>query len=92
MLKIELEMVDAINNGRNWRKGNTSVRHTLDGYHVYLHDNRIARIVGREVVVNIQTLKNWPTATTKSRLRALGVDVITAKGVTLLNGVDITTL
>lgn len=93
MLVIEREMLDAINIGYNWSKGNTSVRHSSDGCHVYLHDNHIASVDAKGVVtVNVQTLKKWPTATTKSRLRAMRVNVSTAKGVTMLNGVDINTL
>lgn len=92
MRVIERSMLDAINLGRNWSNGNTSVRHTSNGCDVFLHHNRIATVVGEEVTVDIQTLKNWPTSTTKSRLRALGVNVSTAKGVTMLDGVDITTL
>lgn len=92
MLIIERKMLNAISQGNNWSQGNTSVRHTSSGCDVFLHHNHIATVEAGEVVVNLQALKKWPTNTTKSRLRALGVDVRTVKGVTLLNGVDITTL
>ena len=92
MRVIEREMVNAINSGINWRKGDTSVILTNNGCHVYLHGNHIASVEAGEVVVNIQTLKRWPTVTTKNRLRALRVNVSTVKGVTMINGVDIRTL
>lgn len=92
MRVIEREMVNAVNSDRNWTSGNTKVRHNSEGCHIYLHNNHIATVDAGEVLVNIRTLKKWPTVTTKSRLRALGVDVSTVKGATMLNGVDITTL
>lgn len=36
-------------------------------------------------MVNKSTLEQWPSNTTKSRLRALGCNVYTKKGVTYLN-------
>lgn len=92
MLIIERNVLNAIKLGNNWSEGNTSVRHTSYGCDIYLHGNHIASVENGEVIVNIQTLKRWPTNVTKSRLRALGVNVSTAKGVTMINGVDITTL
>lgn len=92
MLKIERDMLNAIDRGNDWSQGNTSVRHSSSGCEVFLHHNRIATIINEKVTVDVQTLKKWPTLTTKSRLRALGVNVSTAKGVTMINGVDITTL
>jgi len=61
---------------------------------IYLHGNHIAKYLHGygdvEVVeVNVETLAMWPTPTTKSRLRALGVDVTTKKGVTYLKGVEV---
>lgn len=70
MRKIEIEMNIAIANGKNWNKDNTVV--LADGT-VYLHSNRIAYVNNfGSLVVDEQTLKNWPTNTTRSRLRALG--------------------
>ena len=64
---------------------------------VFLHGHHIATVWGicngvetpRDqwtVEVNTNTLRAWPTRTTMSRLRALGVDVCARKGEVLLNG------
>ena len=43
---------------------------------VYLHSNPIAYVAhGGRVRVDIGTYKDWRTSTTRSRLRALGVDI-----------------
>ena len=42
------------------------------------------------VHVNRVTLREWPTRTTMSRLRALGVDVYTRKGNVILDNEIIT--
>ena len=84
MRKVEQQMNDAIAQGINWASGNTTV--TFDESTgisaVYLHGNHIADITEGRVFVDIDTLKDYPTNTTKSRLRALGADVYTHKGVT----------
>ena len=75
MRKIEQQMWSAINNQANWRSGNTSVQRIDDvNMAVYLHGNHIADVNSRNgfVMVNTATLIQWPTRTTKSRLRALG--------------------
>ncbi len=95
MRLIETEMLEAIKHGRDWSKDNTRV--TVEaGWRVcwadvYLHGHHIAEVhshMGQDdvVKVNVHTLRNWPTRTTMSRLRALGVDVCTRKGEVLLNG------
>ena len=43
---------------------------------VYLHGNLIA-CIGATTAVQMETLRRWPTMTTISRLRALGVDITT---------------
>ena len=96
MRKIEKEMLAAINGGRDWSKDNTTVtidRGAFRSYHadVYLHGNHIAYVWCRmgmpnRVVANVETLAAYPTRTTMSRLRALGVDVCTRKGVVYCNG------
>ena len=102
MRKIESEMVFNVMMGRNWSQANTRVQRfaysraslTSGGCDVYLHGHHIATVWnacdGRErwdVVVNKDTLRAWPTRTTMSRLRALGVDVCTRKGEVMLDGV-----
>lgn len=88
MRKIELEMNQAIEAGESWSKDNTAVYcNDLTGLiKVYLHGHHIAsrRVMetgSRVWSINYDTLREWPTRTTMSRLRALGFDVYTRKGV-----------
>ena len=85
MRLIEKEMLNAINNGYNWSKDNTQVVHINGIAQVYLHGNNIASIYG-DVEPNKATLRKWPTPTTKSRLRALGINVYTKNYVTYIDG------
>jgi hypothetical protein len=96
MRKIEQQMIKAIMNGKNWANGNTMVAVVKDGMredaYVYLHGNHIATVLDclpLELEVNVNTLAEYPTNTTKSRLRALGADVCTRKGITYLDGVAV---
>lgn len=98
MRKIEKEMLAAIAHGKDWGKANTEVV-TVKGFNmhlsgVYLHNNHIANVTvgakrGYKVTPNVDTLRDYPTRTTMSRLRALGVDVCTRRGEVLLDGVAI---
>ena len=88
MRKIEKEMLQAINWGNNWAKDNTQVVHINGIAQVYLHGHHIASVYG-DVEVNKDTLRKWPTVTTKSRLRALGVNVTTKNWVTYLDGEEV---
>lgn len=58
---------------------------------VFLHGNHIADYwhESGSLEVNSRTLAQWSTPTTKSRLRALGANVATRKGVTYLDNVAI---
>ena len=96
MRKIEQQMVDAIEAGVSWSKDNTAVDHNdLTGLiKVYLHGHHIAtRSVlstgSRLWSINYDTLREWPTRTTMSRLRALGFDVYTRKGVAYHAGQEV---
>lgn len=104
MRKIEKQMLDALAACESKRIGNTYVEchrveegEILEGFEcaiVYLHNNPIATVynpssLDEHVVVNEWTLRAWPTPTTMSRLRALGVDVCTRKGEIYLNGVPL---
>lgn len=80
MRQIEKEMLSAIEEGRNWTKDNTYVNPVIGGIEVWLFNNHIATIDGDEVKVNKATLASYPTSTTRSRLRALGVDVYQKTG------------
>ena len=91
MRKIEQQMWEAINSLNNWDGSNTTVFHTNRGAVVYLHGHHIASVNATtgKVTVNKTTLAAYPTNTTKSRLRALGVDVYTKNGITYLDGEEI---
>ena len=90
MRLIEQQMNQAIATQVSWSKDNTKVIYTegnrislisLHGHNIAYYDH----ILG-ELVPNLGTLAEWPTRTTKSRLRALGVDVYTRKHITYVNG------
>ena len=87
MRVIEKKMVEAVNFGIPFQGSNTTVTIDFNTAHVFLHGNHIASVVnGGTPIVNLDTLREYPTPTTKSRLRALGVDVYTKKGITYLYG------
>lgn len=95
MRMIEREMNDAIDAMKPWAKDNTQVTVARGDWstwaHVYLHGHLIATVErmksgARVFSINHRTLKQWPTRTTMSRLRALGFDVCTRKGVVHLDG------
>ena len=89
MRKIEKVMIQAISDRKTWHGSNTSVS-SIDDVNcaVFLHGNHIADVNSRTgfVMVNAYTLAKWPTPTTKSRLRALGANVTTKRGITYLDG------
>jgi hypothetical protein len=97
MRKIEKQMIEAVLSGDNWKSGNTEVVHYIDdGFFyadIYLHGNHIAtakcstwdRLT--DVRPNERTFSRWPTATTRSRLRALGVNASITKGFAYIDGV-----
>jgi len=100
MRKIEREMIAAVRDIRNWHCDNTEVKamsnEGLSVARVYLHGNHIANVTQvRHDTLNLQviesTLKQWPTNTIISRLRALGADVQVRKGCVIINGVHIAT-
>jgi hypothetical protein len=98
MRKIEQQMLTAIHNKtEKWISDNTAVFYISANEsgnpfgsrsEIYLHGNLIAEYWHDEkapLAVNRNTLARWSTNTTKSRLRALGANVTTRKGVTYLN-------
>lgn len=100
MRKIEKLMLDAINNRRDWHLDNTAVyivpaSETGNPYgdraEIKLFNNHIATFWYKsgELDVVTATLCFWPTPTTKSRLRALGANVTTNRGVTYIDDVAI---
>lgn len=77
MRKIEQQMIDAIRQRKNWKKGNTEVRVVGNAeVHVWLHGNLIAALTftfpfsGYPECIWI-SCAGWPTRTTCSRLRTL---------------------
>lgn len=87
MRKIESDMLDAIKAGKAVTLANTSVYPVVGGMEVSLHCNPIAKVDEYGTVkVNLYTLRNWLTNTTKSRLRALGVNITTKAGVVMIDG------
>jgi hypothetical protein len=93
MRKIEQQMKLAVETATNWAGSNTTVSYNADNStsYIFLHGNHIAsyRHTSDDLEVNTDTLREWATPTTKSRLRALGADVCTRKGITYLDGVAV---
>ena len=93
MRLIESQMNQAINAKSNWSKDNTEVIYfaNSDVSMVFLHGHKIAVFdhYNDEIIADINTLSSWPTRTTKSRLRSLGIDVYTRKNITYVNGKEV---
>jgi hypothetical protein len=90
-------MLRAIDERTNWMKDNTEVRMIILDENpisqVFLHGNHIADFVHNRtqwgvgwIEPNRDTLADWPTPTTKSRLRALGVNLTQKAGVISIDG------
>ena len=99
MRKIEEQMIAAIREKRNWTHGkNAKGYHAMQVIYdraqgeffidVYLHANHIASVDPStgEVTPNLHTFRAYPTATTRSRLRALGVDASIKNFAPQING------
>lgn len=98
MRQIEKQMLNAISARGSWISSNTRVTtSTVDHVtksEVFLHENHIATFThGAEgtgwLDVNLDTLADWPTPTTKSRLNALGASVHTHKHVIHIDGAPV---
>lgn len=88
MRKIERQVIEAVQAGREFSGGNTRVQVEGDRVSVFLHGSEIFRKFGEgSAAVEVFTLAGWSTPTTKSRLRALGVPLCTKNGTTLCAGV-----
>ena len=87
MRKIEKEMLNAVQGNTSWCKGNTQVISYWPTSVVFLHGNLIACWWhdDKRLDVNAMMLKECPTVTTKSRLRALGANLKQAKGILYLD-------
>jgi hypothetical protein len=90
MRRIESAMLEAIRDKRNWRSGNSKVLRYTTFSSVFLFNKHIANVQdGVGVIVNVNTLRAWPTPTTMSRLRALGANVYQRNHVVYLDDVAI---
>lgn len=89
MRKIEAEMVQALRARRDWHKDNTRVEEWRGVWRVLLHGHCIYKC-GPNGERPLFTLAGWNTATTRSRLRALGVAVSTKGGRAMLRDQIIT--
>lgn len=97
MRKIEKQLIEAIKAKTNFNKDNSQVVYCelLNSSDIFLHGKRIATywhgsaFSNHPLAVDRDTLKRWPTNTTKSRLRALGVSITQKKGVLYIDGVAI---
>ena len=83
MRKIEQRMCEAVAASRTMRESNTEVEIFGGETTVYLHGNAIYRVLGG---VKYFTLAGWDTSTTRSRLRALGVELTSKSGLRYHNG------
>ena len=86
MRKIEKTMCLAVSANRSFSCGNTLVTNNDGETRVYLHGNMIYK---RNEDGEFFTLAGWNTVTTRSRLRALGVDVSQKNFMPYYNGVMI---
>ena len=93
MRAIEKAMLDAINAKKNMQRDNTLVIYypNTDTSGVFLYGHHIGTFIHISGTFrpDIETLKQWPTPTTKSRLRSLGINVYTKAGKTYLNEKEI---
>lgn len=91
MRKIEQNMLKAIELGVNWKQDNTSVyllptSETGNPHgsrsEVYLHSHHLGDFWHNSGTfeVNERTVRDWPTRTTMSRLRALGINASIKQG------------
>lgn len=88
MRKIEQDMLNAIKARSTWTSSNTQVIKGESGIlSVRLHGHTIAWVhPDGTVEVNKAVFYNWPTRTTTSRLRALGVSASISKGAPCIDG------
>lgn len=81
MRKIEEKMLEAVRAKKNFTNDNTFVEYDKikDISSVYLHGNWIYSLHHETGEVFFSFAK-WETQTTKSRLRALGIPIVTVQG------------
>lgn len=90
MNKIEQDMCEVVIQKRDMSKGNTCVIYVPASHAsgVFLHENHLGNFMHDtgEFVTNTDTLREFPTVTTISRLKALGVDIHRTKKMIWLDG------
>ena len=99
MRKIEQQMVNAVNNRDTWKGGNTEVSWNVNDSEgqlvgqVHLHGHLIAWLEQHDgdivVIPEKKTFRDCPTATTRSRLVALGVDACIRNFEACIDGVPV---
>ena len=102
MRKIETNMIKAIHTGKNWHSDNTTV--TVEKTYgavtqhmatVRLHGHIIAHVTYLPATgymfagVDRDTFRAWPTSTTRSRLRALGINASIRNNAAHIDGMAI---
>ena len=89
MRKIEQQLNKAIRARKGFKLDNTRLE-WADGLGlVYLHGHHIATIDSGQAVPIPATFSAWPTRTTASRLRALGVNATIRKGEPCIDGLAV---
>lgn len=87
MRKIEQQMAAAVDARRPFNSRNTSVVVGSSGLSVYLHGHHIAgRTEWGKIAPNLYTFAHYPTRTTASRLRALGIKASLKNGLPHIDG------
>ena len=91
MRLIEEQMLTAIHDRANWSKDNTSVTYNSKKASsvIRLHGHVIA-VYGYDydnMIADKGTFVTWPTRTTASRLRALGIKASLKQGQAAIDGV-----
>ena len=85
--KIETRIVNALRDNAPFKSGHDEVRATATGVAYYLHGHLVAsKTHGKPLEPYAPTFREWPTATTASRLRALGFNATIRKGAPHLDG------
>lgn len=83
MRKTEERMLNALRESKSVSLANTYVSVNGEEKAIYLHNNKIALFTCGKLYVS---LCGWNTTTTRSRLRALGVNITTKQGVPYIGG------
>ena len=96
MRKIHKELLTAVYHGRPWRKANLRVEPStfngqVEGVHVYLHNNSLGMYsyTAGKFIPALETLKRYPTRTTCSYLRTLGIGAHIVRGAPRIDDVPV---